>query len=64
MKPPIASPLHAPHIPLTDYYQTEQDRQAYLRQIFDNTAPDYDRIEAMLAWVPDHATGARRSCVA
>ena len=44
------TPVHAPHVPLTDYYQTEQDRQAYLRQIFDNTAADYDRIEAMLAW--------------
>ena len=44
------SPVHAPHAPLTDYYQSEQDRQAYLREIFDNTAPDYDRIEAMLAW--------------
>ncbi len=56
MKPPRASPsVHAPHVPLTDYYQTEQDRQAYLRQIFDNTAPDYDRIEAMLAW----GTGSR-----
>ena len=42
--------MHAPHIPLTDYYQTEQDRQAYLRNIFDNTAVDYDRIEAMMAW--------------
>lgn len=42
--------VHAPHIPLTDYYKTEQDRQAYLRQIFDNTAADYDRIEFMLAW--------------
>jgi len=42
--------VHAPHVPLTDYYQTEQDRQAYLRQIFDNTAVDYDRIEAMLAF--------------
>ena len=48
--PPPAAPAHAPHIPLTDYYQTEQDRQAYLRKIFDATAPDYDRIEAMLAW--------------
>ena len=46
---------HAPHVPLTDYYATEQDRQAYLRQIFDNTAADYDRIEAMLAW----GTGSR-----
>jgi demethylmenaquinone methyltransferase / 2-methoxy-6-polyprenyl-1,4-benzoquinol methylase len=41
--------VHAPHVPLTDYYQTEQDRQAYLRKIFDDTAADYDRIEAMLA---------------
>ena len=55
MKTPTPTPVHAPHIPLTDYYQTEQDRQAYLRQIFDNTAPDYDRIEAMLAW----GTGSR-----
>jgi len=47
--------VHAPHVPLTDYYQTEQDRPAYLRQIFDNTAADYDRIEAMLAW----GTGSR-----
>jgi demethylmenaquinone methyltransferase/2-methoxy-6-polyprenyl-1,4-benzoquinol methylase len=50
MTPPRPTPVHAPHIPLTDYYQTEQDRQAYLRQIFDNTAADYDRIEMMLAW--------------
>ena len=42
--------MHAPHAPLTDYYPTEQDRQAYLRNIFDSTAADYDRIEAMLAW--------------
>jgi demethylmenaquinone methyltransferase/2-methoxy-6-polyprenyl-1,4-benzoquinol methylase len=43
------APVHAPHAPLTDYYATEQDRQAYLRDIFDSTAVDYDRIEAMLA---------------
>lgn len=48
--PPVAPVAHAPHRPLTDYYQTEQDRQAYLRKIFDETAPDYDRIESMLAW--------------
>jgi demethylmenaquinone methyltransferase/2-methoxy-6-polyprenyl-1,4-benzoquinol methylase len=45
-----AATVHAPHVPLTEYYQTEQDRQAYLRKIFDDTAADYDRIEAMLAW--------------
>jgi len=55
MNTPSPTPVHAPHAPLTDYYQTEQDRQAYLRQIFDNTAVDYDRIEAMLAW----GTGSR-----
>ena len=46
---PETTPVRAPHAPLTDYYPTEQDRQAYLRNIFDNTAADYDRIEAMLA---------------
>ncbi|GBU14641.1 ubiquinone/menaquinone biosynthesis C-methyltransferase UbiE [Polaromonas sp.] len=50
-----SNPVHAPHIALTDYYQTEQDRQAYLRKIFDATAADYDRIEAILAW----GTGSR-----
>lgn len=54
--PPAATaPVHAPHAPLTDYYPTEQDRQTYLRNIFDSTAADYDRIEAMLAW----GTGSR-----
>ena len=47
--------VHAPHAPLTDYYRTEQDRQAYLRKIFDASAADYDRIESILAW----GTGAR-----
>src|SRR5207248_1357526 len=51
MKPNESAPIaHAPHRPLTDYYRTEADRQAYLRKIFDDTAPDYDRIESMLAW--------------
>ena len=48
--PGPTSPVHAPHIPLTDYYPTEQDRQAYLRRIFDDTAADYDSIEAIFAW--------------
>ena len=55
MNTPEPAPVQAPHVPLTDYDQTEQDRQAYLRRIFDNTAVDYDRIEAMLAW----GTGSR-----
>ena len=42
--------VEAPHVPLTDYYPSERERQAFLRKIFDDTAPDYDRIESMLAW--------------
>lgn len=47
--PEPALTVHAPHNPLTDYYPTEKERQAYLRKIFDDTALDYDRIESMLA---------------
>jgi len=49
MTTPESTPVHAPHVPLTDYYPTEQDRPAYLRRMFDDTAADYDRIETMLA---------------
>ncbi len=50
MTPSKPAPVHAPHVPLTDYYPTEQDRQSYLRRMFDNTAADYDHIEAIFAW--------------
>lgn len=50
MNPTKPAPVHAPHVPLTDYYQTEQDRRAYLREMFDKTAADYDHIEAIFAW--------------
>ena len=50
MSSPKPPPVHAPHVPLTDYYQTERDRQSYLRQMFDKTAADYDHIEAIFAW--------------
>lgn len=39
-----------PHLPLTDYYPSERERQAYLRRMFDNTAADYERFEKILAW--------------
>ncbi|MFM2068761.1 MAG: hypothetical protein RLZZ584_3670 [Pseudomonadota bacterium] len=40
-----------PHVPLTAYYaNTEEERQQYVRRIFDNTAVDYDRIEKVLAF--------------
>jgi demethylmenaquinone methyltransferase/2-methoxy-6-polyprenyl-1,4-benzoquinol methylase len=41
--------VHAPHRPLTGYYANEQERQGFVRGIFDRTAPDYDRIEQLLA---------------
>lgn len=46
---PELLPVKAPHDPLTEYYKTEQERQAYLKKLFDDTAPDYDRIERMMA---------------
>jgi demethylmenaquinone methyltransferase/2-methoxy-6-polyprenyl-1,4-benzoquinol methylase len=39
----------APHAPLTAYYEDEAARHVFLRRIFDETAPDYDRIERVLA---------------
>ena len=38
-----------PHALLHDYYDDEADRQRFIRRIFDDTAPDYDRIERVLA---------------
>jgi demethylmenaquinone methyltransferase/2-methoxy-6-polyprenyl-1,4-benzoquinol methylase len=49
--PPVgaaAEPL-PPHAPLSAYYQDEADHRRFLRQMFDETAPDYDRIERLLA---------------
>lgn len=45
-----AAIVHAPHAPLTEYYQNEAARTDFLREIFDSTAADYDRIEKMLAF--------------
>src|SRR3989338_5771696 len=50
IRSPESSPVKAPHLPLTKYYRTEQERQAYLKKIFDDTAPDYDRIERLMAF--------------
>lgn len=40
--------VHAPHSPLTAYYGSEDKRGAWVRSIFDSTAADYNRIEALL----------------
>jgi demethylmenaquinone methyltransferase/2-methoxy-6-polyprenyl-1,4-benzoquinol methylase len=39
----------SPHRPLTDYYESEDQRRQYVRRIFDETALDYDLIERILA---------------
>jgi demethylmenaquinone methyltransferase / 2-methoxy-6-polyprenyl-1,4-benzoquinol methylase len=44
-----SSELLAPHAPLSAYYDDESEHLRYLRRIFDDTAPDYDRIERLLA---------------
>lgn len=41
---------HAPHTLLTDYYTDENGRKEYVQEVFDHTAPHYDRIERMLAF--------------
>ncbi len=46
----IDEAVRLPHAPLPEYYGKEEDRRAYLHQIFDRTAPDYDRIEKILAF--------------
>ena len=42
-------PIRAPHAPIADYYRTEEERAGFLREIFDSTATDYDRVERYLA---------------
>ncbi|HJX16733.1 MAG TPA: class I SAM-dependent methyltransferase [Acidiferrobacterales bacterium] len=39
-----------PHPPLTGYYATAENRRGFVRDIFNNTAPDYDRVERVMAF--------------
>ncbi len=39
-----------PHNPLPAYYSNEDEHRKFLRRIFDDTAPDYERIEHVLAF--------------
>jgi demethylmenaquinone methyltransferase/2-methoxy-6-polyprenyl-1,4-benzoquinol methylase len=47
---PADTAVLSPHAPLPLYYGDEGEHQAFLRRIFDDTAPDYDRIERVLAF--------------
>lgn len=40
--------VQAPHSLLCRYYQTEAERSVWVRDIFDRTAADYDRVERVL----------------
>ncbi|MDP2369855.1 class I SAM-dependent methyltransferase [Rhodoferax sp.] len=40
----------APHAALTDYYRDEQARAGFVRDMFDSTAEDYDRMERILGF--------------
>jgi demethylmenaquinone methyltransferase/2-methoxy-6-polyprenyl-1,4-benzoquinol methylase len=48
---PTDGSVHAPHAPLGEYYgDGEQGRRRFVREVFDETAGDYDRIERLMAW--------------
>jgi demethylmenaquinone methyltransferase / 2-methoxy-6-polyprenyl-1,4-benzoquinol methylase len=40
----------SPHPPLTAYYPKEADRRGFVRQLFNRTAADYDRVERAMAF--------------
>src|SRR5215469_10777919 len=42
-------PVHVPHAPLRSYYGQDQQRCAWVVDLFDRTAVDYERIEGLLA---------------
>ncbi len=42
--------MQAPHPPLKEYYALESDRAGWVRQLFDRTAGDYDRVERAMAF--------------
>lgn len=40
----------SPHAPLSEYYDNEVEHERFVRDMFDATAADYDRVERLLAW--------------
>jgi demethylmenaquinone methyltransferase/2-methoxy-6-polyprenyl-1,4-benzoquinol methylase len=41
--------MFAPHPPLREYYEHESQRRGWVKQLFDRTAGDYDRLESFMA---------------
>lgn len=53
-------PVTHPHPTLANYYGSAEQRRGFVRDLFNRTAPDYDRVERMLAfgsgsWYRRHA---------
>jgi demethylmenaquinone methyltransferase/2-methoxy-6-polyprenyl-1,4-benzoquinol methylase len=44
-----AAPVHVPHAPLHGYYGQDQQRCAWVVDLFNRTALDYERIEGLMA---------------
>jgi demethylmenaquinone methyltransferase/2-methoxy-6-polyprenyl-1,4-benzoquinol methylase len=42
--------VHAPHPPLTAYYQSEAQRRSWVQRMFNDTAADYDRTESLIGF--------------
>src|SRR6185437_1363062 len=40
----------SPHLPLRAYYTCEADRREWVRNLFDRTAADYERVERLMAF--------------
>jgi demethylmenaquinone methyltransferase/2-methoxy-6-polyprenyl-1,4-benzoquinol methylase len=49
VKPPLADLSIPPHPVLTNHYASADERVGYLRPLFDETAPSYDRINAWMS---------------
>ena len=47
---PCGGTVQPPHPPLEPYYQSEGDRSAWVRGVFDRSAGDYDRLERILGF--------------
>lgn len=45
----MPAPAAAPHPLFTDHYTDPDQKRQWLKSIFDDTAPDYDRVESWLA---------------
>lgn len=46
--PPAGDAVTPPHPPLTNYYADQSQRAAYVQQLFDQTARDYDHVNRLL----------------